>query len=249
MEREIPNTRSDGLSDLRRTIQNIERRSQYHARTAPISFGTAEIDVALPWGGLARGGLHEINGDGGNFGFHAGLLRRAVGENGNILWCRHAGVERETGRPYGPGLMHFGLNADQFLFVRSRHAVDILWAMEEGLRTPGLAAVVGDGIAPDFTATRRLQLAAEATNIPAFILLPPRVLQQSALPSAALTRWDIKTTCLAETKGSTRWQADLLRCRGGVPKNWIIEWNEQTLCFHLADILAGGANATYKETA
>jgi len=245
----MPPVGSVVLSELRRTIDNIEKAPAYGANTAPISLGAEEIDAALPWGGLARGGLHEINGEGGSFGFHAGLLRRAIGEKGYVLWCRHSIVERDTGLPYGPGMAHFGLKADQFLFVRSKHAIDILWAMEEGLRTPGLAAVVGDGITPDFTATRRLQLAAEATNIPAFILLPPRPSQQFVHPSAALTRWYIKTISSVETEKRMRLRADLLRCRGGAPKNWIIEWHEQTLCFHLADMLVDGANATYKETA
>lgn len=228
------------LSGLKETIQRLESGGGYGYEESPISLGTSAVDDRLPWGGLARGGLHEINGGNAGFGFHAGLLRRAAGADGCILWCRHAKVERETGLPYGPGLARFGLRAGQFLFVRAKHPVDVLWAMEEGLRTPGLAAVVGDGIQPDFTATRRLQLAAEAMNTPAFILPP---LQKTTFASAALTRWDIAAVLNKHRNKTMRWQANLRRCRGGAPKNWIIEWDEQTLRFDLAQILADRTTA------
>lgn len=237
----IPYTINIDLKNLRETIQRLERSGGNDHKRAPISFGTAEIDDQLPWRGLARSGLHEINGDHASFGFHAGLLQRAVGPGGNILWCRHSKVEQETGLPYGPGLARFGLRPEQFLFVRTRDPIDVLWAMEEGLRTAGLGGVVGDGILPDFTATRRLQLAAEAMNTPAFILPPP---QKVSSASAALTRWNITAEISGCRSNIMRWQVNLMRCRGGSPKNWIMEWDEKALRFHLAEILANRTAAS-----
>ena len=46
--------------------------------------------------------------------------------------------------------------------------------MEEGLRTPGIAAVVGETRAADPTAGRRLSLAAEKNGVPALLLRPSR---------------------------------------------------------------------------
>lgn len=236
----IPKTQHIDLSALKDTVRRLETGRGHSRQSSPISLGISDIDKQLPWGGLARGGLHEVTGENAGFGFHAGLLRRAVGPGGRILWCRHAKVERETGLPYGPGLARFGLRAEQFLFVRAKDAIDVLWAMEEGLRTPGLAAVVGDGIMPDFTATRRLQLAAEATVIPAFVLPSS---QNTAATSAALTRWRISAHFSHHHTKRMRWQADLRRCRGGSPKHWIIEWDEQALRFHLAQTLADRTTA------
>lgn len=238
---------AEKLSALRKKIERIQEGSLTDAPEVPVALGVAAVDGALPWGGLKRGGLHEIGGTGGaGFGFLAALLKRAAGERGRILWCQHGRWLRETGLPYGPGLAAFGLAAGQFLFVRAEKDADALWAMEEGLRMGGLAAVVGDGVAADFTATRRLQLAAETTATPAFMLSPggsgaePRRGGMSAEPlSAALTRWRVRP----RPGGAMRWQLELRRCRGGAPGNWDIEWDEQALRFRLAEALGGRAAA------
>lgn len=228
------------LTTLRKKIERIQEGSLTDAPEMPVALGVAAIDGALPWGGLKRGGLHEIGGIGSaGFGFHAALLRRAAGDKGRILWCQHGRWLRETGLPYGPGLSAFGLAAGQFLFVRAEKDKDVLWAMEEGLRMGGLAAVVGDGVSADFTATRRLQLAAETTATPAFMLLPPRAHRHTEPLSAALTRW----RAYPRPGGAMRWQLELRRCRGGAPGSWDVEWDEQALRFRLAQALGGRAAA------
>ncbi len=226
------------LSALRQEIARLQRGTLPGVAGDAVTFGVPAIDRALPWGGLKRGGLHEIGGT-GSAGFQAALLRRAAGTDGPVLWCRHARSERETGLPYGPGLAAFGLSAAQFVFVRADKATDVLWAMEEGLRAGGLAAVIGDGVAADFTSTRRLQLAAEATATPAFMLLPSSGTGKAEPLSAALTRWRVRTV----PGGALRWAVELTRCRGGAPGNWDVEWDEQTLRFHLAEALGGRAAA------
>lgn len=225
----------DGLLELRHKIRALEQGGG-GARGAAIALGAPALDGRLPWGGLARGGLHEVGGGSSAAGFLSGVLRRVTEGRGRILWCRPARAERETGVPYAPGWAPFGLGPAQFLFVRAGQPVDVLWAMEEGLRAAALAAVVGDGIRPDFTATRRLQLAAEAAGVPVFVL----PLQDGGL-SAALTRWHIEA--LPSDGTALRWQADLARCRGGAPATWTLEWDEQALRFRLAEALAGRAVA------
>jgi len=233
-------TGPENLSALRWKIRALQTGPSGGEVARTLMLGDAAIDGALPWGGLKRGGLHEIGGDGSaGCGFHAGLLSRAAGRDGRILWCHPVAMVRETGLPYGPGLAAFGLTAGQFLFVRAKKSVDVLWAMEEGLRSGGLAAVVGDGIAPDFTATRRLQLAAEESETPAFILLPPGSAVKAEPLSAALTRWRIH----ARPGRAMRWRAELRRCRGGTPGEWVVEWHEQALHFRVAEALAGRATA------
>ena len=66
----------------------------------------------------------------------------------------------ESGRVHPPGLP-----AHDLIHVEARDARDALWAMEEGLRCAALSCVIGelwgDPAALDFTATRRLAVAAE----------------------------------------------------------------------------------------
>jgi protein ImuA len=186
---------SDYLSTLRERVRRIERPTSTAFGVLP--FGIAEIDRALPCGGLARGALHEVLGSGGDeedgalaAAFIAEIVGRlmSVGE-GIVLWCQ------ARADLYGPGLAAHGLDPALLLLVRASRDAEILWAMEEGLRASGVAAVVGEiGVLPG-VASRRLQLAAERSGVTAFVLRRWRNVGQAArernLPNAAATRWHI----------------------------------------------------------
>src|SRR6516165_12213270 len=130
------------LLELRERIQRIERSAATAHGVLP--FGIEAIDRALPGGGLARGALHEILGMGGDeedgalaAAFAAGIIGR-LGAGGNVLWC----LPRTD--LYGPGLAACGLDPGCLVLVRAARDAEILWAMEEGLRAPGIAAVIGE---------------------------------------------------------------------------------------------------------
>ena len=76
----------------------------------------------------------------------------------------------EAGRVYPPGLADFA----DIIHVEARDARAALWAMEEGLRCAALGAVIGemwgDPRALDFTATRRLAVAAEKSGVAAWLV-------------------------------------------------------------------------------
>ena len=57
-----------------------------------------------------------------------------------VLWCLTKHAAREWGRPYGPGLLAFGLDPALFLIVEARNADDAAWALEEGLKSRALIA-------------------------------------------------------------------------------------------------------------
>jgi protein ImuA len=218
------------LVQLRERIRAIETGGAPTARVLP--FGCPALDAALPGGGLARGALHEILGAGGDeedaaasAAFAAGILARLAGE-GAILWCLG------TGDLYGAGLAASGLGVADLVVARGRSDADILWAMEEGLRAPALAAVIGEVGALDATASRRLQLAAEASGVTALALRRWRTAAASArhrvLPTAAATRWRVAAAPSRPEEGEPgvgriRWRLDLLRCRGGAPAGWLVE--------------------------
>jgi protein ImuA len=204
---------------------------------AQICTGAAEIDGALPWGGLPPG-LHEIaaaHGDAAGTGFAVNLIGQRPGP---VLWCRSRRAALETGDPYGPGIIGLGLSPDRLILVEAARPAELLWAMEEAARTRGLAAVVANGVMPDLTASRRLQLAAEAGGGLVFLLPTGR---QSA-PSTALTRWfaaSAPSRPEADGPGRPRWTIELWRCRGGGrPQDWMVEWDDAALSLSVVSEVA-----------
>ena len=229
------------LDRLRRQIRKLERHMAKPAKAVrTLPFGIAEIDQTLPWGGLPLSGLHEViaAAPGAGIGFLAALLGRAAGAAAPVLWCR-----RERGL-YGPGLAPLGLGPDRLVVIRANRANDLLWAMEEGLRSGAPSAVVGEiGEVPP-VALRRLQLAAESGATAAVLLRPDRLRAPS---SPAVTRWRVtpapshprSVAALAPVSwpGPPRWRLELLRCRSGAlgwagetakaSGTWFVEWCDE----------------------
>src|SRR5271169_2636893 len=235
------------LPELRERIRRIERPTA--AIHGVLPFSIAAIDRVLPGGGLARGALHEILGAGGDeedgalaAAFAAGILGRFVATGGGmVLWC--------LPRPdlYGPGLAAHGLDPAHLVLVRAPRDAEILWAMEEGLRAPGSAAVVGEVGTLTAVVSRRLQLAAERSGVTAFLLRRWRdggqAARERALPNAAVTRWRIAALPSQPPRGEPgvgrpRWRVELLRCRGGEPACWEVEEADATGHVSLASALA-----------
>ena len=227
------------LRKLRARIRRIEGHAPQGSHStgddAPgvMPLGAADIDGALPWGGLPRAAVHEVLGNTAAAGFCIALAARLAGATGSVLWCRRGHD------PYGPGLALFGLDPRRLIVARGRGGKDVLWAMEEGLRSGALAVVLGEtrGLAP--IARRRLQLAAETGGATGLLLLPGSA---KTPPGAALARWRI-----AAAPGTTvgpRWRVELEHCRGGMPAAWLVEWsNEKTGGFTVvAELRHGSAN-------
>ena len=239
------------LPELRERIRRIER--PVAAVHGILPFGIAAIDRVLPGGGLALGALHEILGAGGDeedgavtAAFAAGILGRLATQessagDGTVLWCLpHPDF-------YGPGLTAHGLDPARLVLVRAPRDAEILLAMEEGLRAPGIAAVVGEVGTLPAVASRRLQLAAERSGITAFLLRRWRDGGQAArernLPNAAVTRWRVAALPSQPLPGEPgvghpRWRVELLRCRAGEPACWEVEGADATGHVSLASALA-----------
>src|SRR5260221_2241256 len=213
-------TANPDLCALRARIQALET-GRLGGRAMPL--GLAAIDAVLPGGGVALGALHEIMGSGADeedgavpAAFAASLLARLEGP---VLWCLQADDL------YAPGLAASFLAPERLIVARCRDDAEILWAMEEGLRSAVPVAVLGEigVLAP--TAGRRLQLACEAGGITAFVLRRWRegglAARQRAAPSAAVTRWRVAAGPSRDTGdpgvGVPRRWLELLRCRGGAP--------------------------------
>lgn len=209
------------LIDLRRYLAATEG---FGKAGAVLPFGRPGIDSALPWGGLPLAALHEIENagiagqDGAATAFLAAILARLAPAR-PVLWClRQPDL-------HAPGLALAGLAAKRLLFVRPPSERDILWAMEEGLRSRALAAVVGEVDGLSTAASRRLQLAAETSGVTGFVLHRSA---GTAVASAAVTRWRVAALPSLPIPGepgigTPRWRVELRRCRGGMPAAWEIE--------------------------
>jgi protein ImuA len=245
--RSLPMSSAIALTALQDRIRRIERGDGLRHGVLP--FGIAAIDRGLPGGGLARGALHELHGAGADeedgaaaAGFAAGIAGRL--DAGLVLWCL------KRGDLYGPGLAEHGLDPARIVTVRAARDDDILWVLEEGLRAPGVAAVVGEIGRLPMVAGRRLQLAAERTGVTALLLRRWHTGDEAAAararPSAALTRWRIAAMPSVLTGepgpvgliGMPRWRVELLRCRGGEPAAWIMEVADATGLVSLSAELA-----------
>jgi protein ImuA len=218
------------IEALRRRLEGLERSGR--AAVGALPFGVAGIDRALPGGGLARGALHELRGAGGDAedgavaaAFLVGILAR-LDPPRPVLWCA---AEADL---YAPGVALCGLDPARLVLAEARSDRDILWAMEEGLRSPALGAVVGELGALPSAASRRLQLAAAASGVTAFALRRWRTGEAAArqrdLPIAAATRWQVAAlpgdVAAGEPGvGRPRWRVELWRCRGGMPAEWLVE--------------------------
>jgi protein ImuA len=139
-----------------------------------------------------------------------------------------------------------GLAPGRVLYAEASRDRDVLPLVEEGLRERGLAAVVGEVTRLNLIASRRLQLAAEASGVTVLLLRRWWTVAEkdlAALPSAAVTRWRIAPApsepVPAPGLGRAKWQVDLVRCRGAEPRSWILEACDAKGRLALAAALAG----------
>lgn len=212
------------LHALRARIRALERPSARAGGVLP--FGVAFVDAVLPEGGLALGTLHEIAGGGADAVmaaaatcFTAGILARMAGP---VIWCASAGDL------FAPGLAGMGLAPGRVLHAATRDAATTLLVMEEALRHPGLAAVVGELTGLPMVASRRLVLAAEKTGVTALALRRRAEGKAEATGlTAAATRWVVtpmpSAPLPAPGVGRARWHVALTRNRGGQTAEWIME--------------------------
>ena len=163
----------------------------------------------------------------------AGFLLAQLDRDRPLLWVQERMAILEGGRVYPPGLGPPGLGPPGMPFadlihVEARDSKATLWAMEEGLRCAAIGAVIGeiwgDPAALDFTATRRLAVAAERHGVAAWLVR----LGGRANLSGARRRWRVGSAPSLHhplnhrAPGAAVWDADLFRARGAAPGQWAV---------------------------
>ncbi|SDR28461.1 inducible mutagenesis protein A [Pseudovibrio sp. Tun.PSC04-5.I4] len=228
----------------------------FHSATGPqrFLFGVPKLDDLFERKGLYCSSLHEFYAEemrlsGALSGFICAVLCvLGTQRKGAILWVTDPAVQREIGIPHAPGLVQFGMDPAQIVFVRPQKTEEVLWAMEEGAQCSTLCAVVGEVAGSfknfDLTVTRRLALRAGQSGVPVFLVRHGA----EADPSAALSRWHIAPQ-QSRFSGATRarrfmpsrafvgnpsWRVTLEKNRDGRPGFCDLEWNHANRSFNEA---------------
>lgn len=245
------------LAELRQVVARIEGQAPLVAAAqaaddAAWRFGVAAIDRAI--GGQLAPALHavraaEVGDVPAAHGFALAMAARS-GRCGGMLWVATAMHGREWGVPYAPGLACYGCDPAGLLVVEAKRAGEAGWVLEEALRSGAFALLVGAGLTVDFTASRRLALAAAERATPCLLVDAPAGRGARADASAASTIWRVASRLSAgddfdgEAPGHPRWRAELIRSRGSAPAGpWELDWDEGTHRFALAAAPADRAAA------
>lgn len=191
--------------------------------------GLEPLERAFPHGVFPTACIHEFvtaNAEeaAATSGFVSGLLAQMTENGGTCLWIS---ASPRLGA-FPPALAAFGIAPERIVFVEAKRERDILWAMEEALKSKALAAVVAELPAMDFAQSQRLQLAVEKSRVTGFAL---RNRPMGMGNTACAARWRIRPLpSVLETGmpgvGFPRWEVELLKARNGNPGRWAVEWAE-----------------------
>jgi protein ImuA len=149
-----------------------------------------------------------------------------VEDRRQVLWVQDRRAIRRSGRPFRHGLPPD--LRDRLIHVEAKTPEDALFALEEGLRCRDLACVIGEITgnprALDFTASRRLSLAAEKHRVALWLV---RLEAEPDLSSARM-RWWVEAAPSAVPRwnprapGTPAWKAALFRARAHAPGQWTL---------------------------
>lgn len=183
--------------------------------------GLGPMKDSFPNGTFPLGAVHEflfanLEDAAATCGFIASLMSPLMIKGGVIFWI---GSRRTI---FPPGLKLFDVHPDQIVFIDVHNEKHVLWSVEEALKCPALTAVVGEIEGISFTASRRLQLAVEQSQVTGFILCDSK---RTLRVTASVSRWKISslpsyTIDELPGVGFPQWRVELLRIRNGRPGVW-----------------------------
>lgn len=178
-----------------------------------------------PGGGLAlaRARVHEFCGPA-----RGTLAAMLMGEcTGEVIWIAPSWLPE---RLYPDGLRDFAEPA-RLILARARRPEDLMWSMEESLRSGAVGLVICDMTAlPGLTPVRRLHLAAEAgaeaarnrgRQAPLGVMLTPG----AGGAQGVETRWQMAAQPTRAHEGANLpvWRLDRLRARMAPPAGWTLQ--------------------------
>lgn len=154
-----------------------------------------------------------------------------VSDERAFLWVQDKKAIRLGGRPCLAGMPENLRH--RIVHVAADSPGDALFALEEGVRCRDLAFVIGEIAGNpkvvDFTASRRLVLAAERHGVPLWLVR----LDAARDLGAARMRWDVKARTSRPpfwndcAPGEPQWRGDLFRARGVRPGTWDLRFTDK----------------------
>ena len=170
-----------------------------------VASGFSGLDAVLPGGGWPAVGVTEIlrprNGS-GELAVLAHALATLTRAGRRIAWVAPPLL------PYAPGLAAAGLDLARLVLVQPPRTGDVLWVVEQVLRSGSCGAVLAWPLAPEERGLRRLQLAAEQGECWGVLFGAPDWLRH---PSPAVLRVGVAPA------GAGGLQVRVHKCRGGAP--------------------------------
>lgn len=137
------------------------------ARSAVTATGHAELDRELPNHGWPQGGLIELLLQQGGIG-EMRLLKPALQSLGN----RRIALLQPPHLPQIAAWRDWGLSPERLLWIRASRHADVLWSAEQVLRNGSCGALLLWQDTLRHEALRRLQLAAQASDMLCWLLRP-----------------------------------------------------------------------------
>jgi protein ImuA len=219
------NARSNIISQLQKDILLLQGFKPLNADGNDA--GLEIIKEAFPSCAFPLGAIHEFFSTGyedssASFGLISGMLSSLMKSGAPSVWISPSKLI------YPPALKVFGIDPQKILFIQSKKPKEILWIIEEALKTDSVCAVVGEINEISFVESRRLQLAVEQSKVTGFLLRQ----NPKNLATACVTRWRVKAIP-SENKSIPgisfpKWNVELLKVRNGKPGCWQMQWrNEQ----------------------
>ncbi len=264
------------MERLSREVRGLETAGKQATRKSTISCGCEALDRSLPEGGYAAGSVIEylraMPGCGASTLVFTAASAAMKSTNGFVV------IIDTQHNIYPPALASWGIDLEKVVLVRPQSDVDALWAVDQALRTPAVAAVVADVERIDDRAARRMQLAAEQGGGLALLLRPASARRG---PSWADVQWMVRSLPSLDVSPTQnvghraamdsahfrhteerRLQVQLVRVRGGKAGATVrlrvsakdgtlreVERHEPTGALHLASQLASATNPSRRAAA
>ena len=175
------------MQRLSSEVRGLETAGRQATSKQTISCGCEALDHYLPDGGYVPGSVIEylraMPGCGVSTLAFTAAAAAMKSTNGFVV------IIDTQHNIYPPALASWGINLEKVVLVRPQSDVDALWAVDQSLRTPAVAAVVADVERIDDRAARRMQLAAEQGGGLALLLRPASARRG---PSWADIQWMVR---------------------------------------------------------
>jgi protein ImuA len=220
----VLNIKANIISQLQKDILLLQGFKPSNANGNDAGLGI--IKQAFPNTTFPLGAIHEFFSTGNednsaSFGFIAGILSSLMKSGAPSVWVSSSKAI------FPPALKVFGIEPQKILFIQSKKPKEILWTIEEALKSDGVASVVCEINEISFIESRRLQLAVEQSKVTGFLLRQ----NPKKLATACVTRWRVKS--IPSEKGSIpgigfpKWNVELLKVRNGKPGCWQMQWHNE----------------------